>query len=130
MGRSELVSRSETIIVEMNKLCLVLLGALAIAAIASAWDHEEDASLSEDLTNSRLVGSPEAKRRRKGRKNNGKGKTPRGGSPRNEEENPRRELSRRGEEENLRRGPSRRGEDENPRREPSRRIGGPNLVLT
>ena len=53
-----------------------------------------------------------------------------GGSPRNEEENPRRELSRRGEEENLRRGPSRRGEDENPRREPSRRIGGPNLVLT
>ena len=62
----------------MNKLCLVLLGALAIAAIASAWDHEEDASLSEDLTNSRLVRSPEAeaKRRRKGRKNNGKGKNP------------------------------------------------------
>ena len=62
----------------MNKLCLVLLGALAIAAIASAWDHEEDTSLSEDLTNSRLVRSPEAeaKRRRKGRKNNGKGKNP------------------------------------------------------
>ena len=62
----------------MNKLCLVLIGAMAIAAIASAWDHEEDASLSEDLTNSRLVRSPEAeaKRRRKGRKNNGKGKNP------------------------------------------------------
>merc|ERR1712223_1109681 len=80
MGRSktglQFKVSSDTIMVEMNKLCLVLLGALAIAAIASAWDHEEDASLSEDLTNSRLVRSPEAKRRRKGRKNNGKGKNP------------------------------------------------------
>merc|ERR1712217_210226 len=82
MGRSktglQFKVSSDTIIVEMNKLCLVLLGALAIAAIASAWDHEEDASLSEGLTNSRLVRSPEAeaKRRRKGRKNNGKEKNP------------------------------------------------------
>jgi len=54
----------------MNKLCLLLLGVLAIAAIAAAWEREEDASLTEDLASSRLVRSPEAeaKRRKKGRK--------------------------------------------------------------
>ena len=54
----------------MNKLCLLLLGVLAIAAVAAAWDKEEDASLTEDLASSRLVRSPEAeaKRRKKGRK--------------------------------------------------------------
>ena len=54
----------------MNKVCLLLLGVLAIAAVAAAWDKEEDASLTEDLASSRLVRSPEAeaKRRKKGRK--------------------------------------------------------------
>ena len=54
----------------MNKLCLLLLGVLAIAAVAAAWEREEDASLTEDLASSRLVRSPEAeaKRRKKGRK--------------------------------------------------------------
>ena len=54
----------------MNKVCLLLLGVLAIAAVAAAWEREEDASLTEDLASSRLVRSPEAeaKRRKKGRK--------------------------------------------------------------
>ena len=54
----------------MNKICLLLLGVLAIAAVAAAWEREEDASLTEDLASSRLVRSPEAeaKRRKKGRK--------------------------------------------------------------
>merc|ERR1712223_802239 len=51
----------------MNKLCLIFLGVLAIAAIVSAWDNEEDSSLSEELASSRLVRSADA-RRRKGRK--------------------------------------------------------------
>merc|ERR1712141_360680 len=50
-----------------NKLCLIFLGVLAIAAIVSAWDNEEDSSLSEELASSRLVRSADA-RRRKGRK--------------------------------------------------------------
>merc|ERR1711994_1106282 len=58
--------------VVMNKLCLIFLGVLAIAAIVSAWDNEEDSSLSEELASSRLVRSADA-RRRKGRKGrNGK----------------------------------------------------------
>merc|ERR1711874_439151 len=52
---------------KMNKLFLIFLGVLAIAAIVSAWDNEEDSSLSEDLASSRLVRSLED-RRRKGRK--------------------------------------------------------------
>ena len=50
----------------MNKLCLIFLGVLAIAAIVSAWDNEEDSSLSEELAPSHLVRSTDA-RRRKGR---------------------------------------------------------------
>merc|ERR1739844_304055 len=53
--------------VKMNKLCLIFLGVLAIAAIVSAWDNEEDSSLSEELASSRLVRSADA-RRRKGKK--------------------------------------------------------------
>merc|ERR1712001_208967 len=53
--------------VKMNKLCLIFLGVLAIAAIVSAVDNEEDSSLSEELAASRLVRSADA-RRRKGRK--------------------------------------------------------------
>merc|ERR1712158_138578 len=49
---------------KMNKLCLIFLGVLAIAA---AWDNEEDSSLSEELASSRLVRSADA-RRRKGKK--------------------------------------------------------------
>merc|ERR1712019_1421 len=57
---------------KMNKLLLIFLGVLAIAAIVSAWDNEEDSSLSEELAPSRLVRSADA-RRRKGRKgSNGK----------------------------------------------------------
>ena len=57
---------------KMNKLCIILLGVLAIAAIVSAWDNEEDSSLSEEMAPSRLVRSADA-RRRKGRKGkNGK----------------------------------------------------------
>ena len=47
---------------------LLVLGVLSIAALAAAWDHQEDTSLSEDLANSRLVRSPEAAAKRK-RKN-------------------------------------------------------------
>merc|ERR1712025_148402 len=53
---------------KMNKLLLIVLGVLAIAAIASAWDSEEDSSLSEELASSRLVRSADARRKR-GRKN-------------------------------------------------------------
>ena len=78
----------------MNKVCLLLLGVLAIAAVAAAWDKEEDASLTEDLASSRLVRSPEAeakrrkkgrkakKGRRKGRKSKGKGRKSRKNSRR------------------------------------------------
>merc|ERR1712072_396061 len=52
---------------KMNKLCLIFLGVLAIAAIVSAWDNEEDSSLSEELASSRLGRSADA-RRRKGKK--------------------------------------------------------------
>ena len=47
----------------MNKLCLIFLGVLAIAAIVSAWDNEEDSSLSEELAPSRLVRSADARRK-------------------------------------------------------------------
>ena len=54
---------------KMNKLLLIVLGVLAIAAIVSAWDNEEDSSLSKDLmASSRLVRSADARRKR-GRKN-------------------------------------------------------------
>merc|ERR1712088_139197 len=56
-----------SILLKMNKLLLIAFGVLAIAAIVSAWDNEEDSSLSEDLASSRLVRSLED-RRRKGRK--------------------------------------------------------------
>merc|ERR1711994_1045701 len=60
---------------KMNKLLLIFLGVLAIAAIVSAWDNEEDSSLSEELASSRLVRSAGNRRKntRKGRKG-GKGK--------------------------------------------------------
>merc|ERR1739844_670389 len=65
--------------VKMNKLCLIFLGVLAIAAIVSAWDNEEDSSLSGELASSRLVRSADA-RRRKGRKvSGGKGRKARNG---------------------------------------------------
>merc|ERR1711953_845927 len=62
--------------------CLIFLGVLAIAAIVSALDNEEDSSLSGDLASSRLVRSADARRRkgrkakkgRKGRKNRKNGK--------------------------------------------------------
>merc|ERR1712203_28360 len=62
---------------KMNKLFLIFLGVLAIAAIVSAWDNEEDSSLSEELASSRLVRSAE-NRRKKGR-NARKGKKGRKG---------------------------------------------------
>merc|ERR1711994_1101091 len=70
-------SNYESSYLKMNKLLLIVLGVLAIAAIASAWDSEEDSSLSEELASSRLVRSADARRmRRKGRKTkkNSKGK--------------------------------------------------------
>merc|ERR1712088_444261 len=64
---------------KMNKLFLIFLGVLAIAAIVSALDNEEDSSLSGDLASSRLVRSADA-RRRKGRKvSGGKGRKARKG---------------------------------------------------
>merc|ERR1712088_720543 len=64
---------------KMNKLFLIFLGVLAIAAIVSALDNEEDSSLSGDLASSRLVRSADA-RRRKGRKvSGGKGRKARRG---------------------------------------------------
>merc|ERR1712223_803779 len=76
----EINNWSPHLYMRMNKLCLIFLGVLAIAAIVSAWDNEEDSSLSEELASSRLVRSADA-RRRKGRKarNGRKGKNGRKG---------------------------------------------------
>merc|ERR1711997_701423 len=65
---------------KMNKLCIIFLGVLAIAAIVSALDNEEDSSLSGELASSRLVRSADAGRR-KGRKarKGGKGRKARKG---------------------------------------------------
>merc|ERR1712183_973587 len=81
MGRSTTglnIKVTTTCYLKMNKLFLIFLGVLAIAAIVSAWDNEEDSSLSEELASSRLVRSPESKRKgrkgraRKGRRRNGR----------------------------------------------------------
>merc|ERR1712088_750048 len=55
------------LILKMNKLLLIAFGVLAIAAIVSAVDNEEDSSLSEELAYSRLVRSA-GSRMKKGRK--------------------------------------------------------------
>merc|ERR1712156_1318368 len=69
MGRSKPgLIFTVSLILTMSKLCLLVLGVLSIAALAAAWDHQDDTSLSEDLANSRLVRSPEAAAKRK-RKN-------------------------------------------------------------
>merc|ERR1712223_1153742 len=69
MGRSKPgLNFTVSLILTMSKLCLLVLGVLSIAALAAAWDHQDDTSLSEDLANSRLVRSPEAAAKRK-RKN-------------------------------------------------------------
>ena len=49
---------------KMKKLCLIFLGVLAIAAIVSAWDNEEDSSLSEELAPSHLARITDARRRK------------------------------------------------------------------
>ena len=41
----------------MSKLFLIFFSVLAIAAIVSAWDNDEDTSLSKELAPSRLVRS-------------------------------------------------------------------------
>merc|ERR1712223_1139234 len=69
MGRSKPgLNFTVSLILTMSKLCLLVLGVLSIAALAAAWDQQDDTSLSEDLANSRLVRSPEAAAKRK-RKN-------------------------------------------------------------
>merc|ERR1712038_1583836 len=69
MGRSKPgLIFTVSLILTMSKLCLLVLGVLSIAALAAAWDQQDDTSLSEDLANSRLVRSPEAAAKRK-RKN-------------------------------------------------------------
>merc|ERR1711936_247406 len=73
MGRSKPgLNFTVSLILTMSKLCLLVLGVLSIAALAAAWDHQEDTSLSEDLANSRLVRSPAAAAKRE-RKNKPKG---------------------------------------------------------
>merc|ERR1711953_1104283 len=69
MGSSVLPldSPSQYLILKMNKLLLIAFGVLAIAAIVSAVDNEEDSSLSEELAYSRLVRSA-GTRMKKGRK--------------------------------------------------------------
>merc|ERR1711936_515142 len=99
MGRSKPgLNFTVSLILTMSKLCLLVLGVLSIAALAAAWDHQEDTSLSEDLANSRLVRSPEAaaKKKRKNKPKRSGGKRREGdeslGSPRGREGNPRRDL--------------------------------------
>merc|ERR1712038_1858929 len=79
MGRSKPgLNFTVSLILTMSKLCLLVLGVLSIAALAAAWDQQDDTSLSEDLANSRLVRSPEAaakgKRKNKPKRSGGKSK--------------------------------------------------------
>merc|ERR1712156_851483 len=53
---------------DMTKLILVFLAVLAVAAITSARQLEQDSSLSEDLAFSRIARSPEADAKRKSRR--------------------------------------------------------------
>jgi len=53
---------------DMTKLLLVFLAVLAVAAITSARQLEQDSSLSEDLAFSRIARSPEADAKRKSRR--------------------------------------------------------------
>ena len=48
----------------MTKLCLLLVCVLTVATIVTALQGEEDSSLTEELAYSRVVRSPEAKKRR------------------------------------------------------------------
>merc|ERR1712038_1915253 len=81
MGRSKPgLNFTVSLILTMSKLCLLVLGVLSIAALAAAWDQQDDTSLSEDLANSRLVRSPEAaaKRKRKNKPKRSGGKLKKG----------------------------------------------------
>ena len=82
----------------MSKLCLLVLGVLSIAALAAAWDQQEDTSLSEDLANSRLVRSPEAgaKRKRKNKPKRSGRKSKKGRKSKSGKRSSRRKTKRRG----------------------------------
>ena len=54
----------------MDKLRLILVGCLAIAAIVSAWENEEDSSLSEELAPPRLVRSADTRGRKESHRTN------------------------------------------------------------
>merc|ERR1712038_435515 len=86
MGRSKPgLIFTVSLILTMSKLCLLVLGVLSIAALAAAWDQQDDTSLSEDLANSRLVRSPEAaaKRKRKNKPKRSGGKLKKGRKSKN-----------------------------------------------
>ena len=85
----------------MSKLCLLVLGVLSIAALAAAWDHQDDTSLSEDLANSRLVRSPEAaaKKKRKNKPKRSGGKLKKGRKSKSGKRSSRRKTRRGGRQE-------------------------------